>query len=144
MRKAKYNFGKTLVNGVASNPKCLRKYVQSKTTDGTITSDDSEIAEILNNFLVAFSLMRIHQTYHHLELSIQENPCHLCKSLLSVSGGSYVDLTRLNLLVPITVILKFFRRSGGFAAASIPAVQKVIRRGSVAYSMKGSYGNSNF
>ena len=30
------------------------------------------------------------------------------------------------------------------AAASIPAVQKVIRRGSVAYSMKGSYGNSNF
>ena len=50
MRKAKYNFEKTLIDGVASNPKRLWKYVQSKTTDGIITSDDSEIVEILNNF----------------------------------------------------------------------------------------------
>ena len=60
VRKAKYNFEKTLVDGVASNPKSFWKYVQSRTkikqsirsierTDGTITSDDSEIAEILNN-----------------------------------------------------------------------------------------------
>ena len=50
-----------------------------------------------------------------------------------------VDLIRLNLLVP-----KFFGKSRGCAAASIPAVQKGIRRGSVAYCMKGNYGNSNF
>ena len=103
MRKAKYNFEKTLVDGVASNPKRFWKYVQSKTkikqsigsierTDGTITSDDSEIAEIQNNFLVVFSQMRIYQTYHHWELSIPGNPCHLCKPLLRVSGGSCVDL----------------------------------------------------
>ena len=124
VRKAKYNFEKTLVDGVASNPKRFWKYVQSKTkikqsirsierTDGTITSDDSEIAEILNNFLVVFSQMRIYQTYHHWELSIPGNPCHLCKSLLRVSGGSCVDLIHLNLLVPITVILEFFGKSRG-------------------------------
>ena len=55
-----------------------------------------------------------------------------------------MDLIRLNLLVPITVILEFFGKSRGCAAASIPAVQKVIRRGLVAYCMEGSYGNSNF
>ena len=57
VRKAKYNFEKTLADGVASNPKLFWKYVQSKTktkqsigskerADGSITSDDSEIAEI--------------------------------------------------------------------------------------------------
>ena len=154
VRKAKYNFEKTLVDGVASNPKRFWKYVQSKTkikqsigsierTDGTITSDDSEIAEILNNFFSSVFTDENLSDIPSLGIKYSGEPL-LCKSLLRVSGGSCVDLIRLNLLVPITVILEFFGKSRGCAAASIPAVQKVIRRGSVAYCMEGSYGNSNF
>ena len=61
MRNAKYSFKRNLVNGVASNPKRFWKHVHSQfklkqsiggieRPDGTLISDKSEMAEILNNF----------------------------------------------------------------------------------------------
>ena len=61
VRNAKFCFERNLVNGVASNPKRFWKYVHSKTklkqgigalerSDGSLTSDESEMAELLNNF----------------------------------------------------------------------------------------------
>lgn len=78
--------------------------------DGLITSDDLEIAEILNNFLVTSSLVKTYLIYHKRKLSVKENPYHLYKSLLNVSGSSYVDLICLILLVLFIVILVFFGR----------------------------------
>ena len=61
VRNAKFYFERKLVNGVASNPKRFWMYVHSKTklkqgistlerSDGSLTSDESEMAELLNNF----------------------------------------------------------------------------------------------
>ena len=61
VRKAKCDFEQDIANNVANNPKRFRRYVQSKSKvkqsvssiqrlDGTITTSDMEIANVLNSF----------------------------------------------------------------------------------------------
>jgi len=75
VRNAKFNFEKGLITDISVNPKRFWKYVQSKSKvkqsvnsinrpDGTTTTDDSEIASVLNTFLELFSLTKTCQAYN--------------------------------------------------------------------------------
>jgi len=82
----KHSFPSNLANGVASSEKdfgnmCMVKLKHSiggiERLDGTLSCDESEMAEVLNNFFSSVFTNEKLLNVPSMGLNVQENPCHV-------------------------------------------------------------------